>query len=358
MILLGRVRAWFVEQIAVGGHIPIVQRVAAGESLEDILPELPIAPLVYDDARARSQQALEIFERLGDRRGAMASIIAMAYLSWAPDIHLGSGSARHIEEIRRLDVDGEGVHERERARGVRGADALRRARVRAREGRSPTSRSRAARRPTAHAREMGDRSLEFLAAGGTAMAYLDLGEVGRRRRRGSSAAAAVAVGAPDAAARPPLETWRGMADAAAGDAAGMRTHLERAVQLATEQGLPAARCEALARLAMEAVAARAPRRKDDELLDAAERAATEAAELAALAARPPAMGGGGRRGARARRARARPHATRPPTTRAIGVGGAAGGAARGPAPGRPVPVGERARGGRTPEWEELRPTCS
>ena len=29
----------------------------------------------------------------------------------------------------------------------------------------------------AHAREMGDRSLEFLAAGGTAMSHLDLGEV-------------------------------------------------------------------------------------------------------------------------------------------------------------------------------------
>ena len=53
-----------------------------------------------------------------------------------------------------------------------------------------------------------------------------------------------------------LETWRGhRARAAAGDAAGMRAHLERAVQLAAETGQPAARCEALARLALEAVAA-------------------------------------------------------------------------------------------------------
>ena len=32
----------------------------------------------------------------------MSTIIAMAYLNWAPDIHLGTGAARHIEEIRRL----------------------------------------------------------------------------------------------------------------------------------------------------------------------------------------------------------------------------------------------------------------
>ena len=32
----------------------------------------------------------------------MSSIIALAYISWGPDIHMGSGAGRHIEEIRRL----------------------------------------------------------------------------------------------------------------------------------------------------------------------------------------------------------------------------------------------------------------
>jgi DNA-binding CsgD family transcriptional regulator len=58
----------------------------------------------------------------------------------------------------------------------------------------------------------------------------------------------------------------------------MRTHLERALRLATEQGRPAARCEALARLAIEASRLGA-RQQDEELLALAERSAHEAKEL-------------------------------------------------------------------------------
>ena len=32
----------------------------------------------------------------------MSTIIALGYLNWAPDIHMGTGAGRHIEEIRRL----------------------------------------------------------------------------------------------------------------------------------------------------------------------------------------------------------------------------------------------------------------
>ena len=49
-----------------------------------------------------------------------------------------------------------------------------------------------------------------------------------------------------------LETWRGMVRAGAGDVEGMRRHLEKAVAMATEGGRASARCEALARLAIEA----------------------------------------------------------------------------------------------------------
>jgi DNA-binding CsgD family transcriptional regulator len=67
----------------------------------------------------------------------------------------------------------------------------------------------------------------------------------------------------------------------------MREHLERAVELATEQGSPAARCEALARLAIE-TARLGGRQRDDELLALAEGAAQQAIELAgSLPGHPP-----------------------------------------------------------------------
>jgi ATP/maltotriose-dependent transcriptional regulator MalT len=58
----------------------------------------------------------------------------------------------------------------------------------------------------------------------------------------------------------------------------MREHLERSVRLATEQGRPAARCEALARLAL-AAALLGAERADEELLALAERSARDAKEL-------------------------------------------------------------------------------
>ena len=200
VVLGGRIRAWFVDQVAAGGHIPIVKRVAAGEVLEDLLPELPVAPL-YHEAAGLFEQALELFERVGDRRGAMSTIIAMGYLSWAPDIHLGSGSARHIEEIRRLTSKMRAfTNESERAafetQMLYGVHVFARAKV---VPDLAVSRGEEAYR---HAHETGDRALEFLAAGGTAMAYLDLGEVDRgqavdrSRGRGGRREPDAAQGAP------------------------------------------------------------------------------------------------------------------------------------------------------------------
>ncbi len=57
VVQLGRVRAWFIEQVELGQHIPIAQRVAAGEVLEDIMPELEIAPDVHGDVRAAPARA-------------------------------------------------------------------------------------------------------------------------------------------------------------------------------------------------------------------------------------------------------------------------------------------------------------
>ncbi|MFL5736809.1 MAG: AAA family ATPase [Actinomycetota bacterium] len=284
VVLTGSVREWFIEQFQAGTHIPIAQRVAAGEVLEEMLPEFPIAPAVYE-ASGLFGEALELFERLGDRRGVMATIIAMGYLSWGADIHLGSSSARHIEEIRRLTSKAKAfTNESERAafeaQMLYGVHVFARAKV------IPDLALSRGEEAYAHAREMGDRSLEFLAAGGTAMAHLDLGEVDEASPW-LDRAAAIASEHPTPLRARRLETWRGLARSSAGDAAGMRQHLEQAVRLASDTGLPAIKCEALARLALEA-SRLGVSLSDEELLELAERAAAEAARLAAsLSGHPP-----------------------------------------------------------------------
>ena len=136
------------------------------------------------------------------------------------------------------------------------------------------------------ARIIGDRALEFLAAGGTAMAHLDLGEAQAAESWVNKAAACASENPTPFRARQ-LEIWRGLCAGAAGNADGMRSHLERAVQLAAEQGRPAARCEALALLALEAARLGAAG-DDNELLSVAEKAATEAkAMIELLSGHPP-----------------------------------------------------------------------
>jgi hypothetical protein len=295
VVELGRVRAWFIEQLELGAHIPIAQRVAAGEVLEDIMPELEIAP-AYTKSFGLLQRALELYEQLGDRRGAMSTIIALAYLNWAPDIHMGTSSVRHIEEIRRLTSRIKSfTNESERAafeaQMLYGTHVFARAKV------IPDLAIAKGREAHRYAKEIGDPNLEFLAAGGTAMALLDLEDIGEARAW-IDRAAAVATEHPSPLRARRLETWRGIGDAAAGDAAGMRTHLERAVQQAADSGHIAARCEALARLAVES-SRLGVRLGDEELMTLAERSAAEASDLAAT------LPGHAPWGARADAARAR-----------------------------------------------------
>src|SRR5439155_686884 len=70
---IGRVRAWFIERIKVGEHIPVMARVAVGESVDDILATMPISPNIRA-AREHFQRALSLFEKIGDRRGVMSTI--------------------------------------------------------------------------------------------------------------------------------------------------------------------------------------------------------------------------------------------------------------------------------------------
>jgi tetratricopeptide (TPR) repeat protein/DNA-binding CsgD family transcriptional regulator len=284
VIQLGRLRTWFIDQIRAGQQFPLMARSAAGETLDEILATLPIAPLAFE-TQGLLQRALELFEKLGDRRGVMSTVIAMAYLRFGPDIHLGGNPARRIEEIRRLTTR---LHSltTESERAVADAQMLYGAHVFARAKMIPDQALARGEEAYRAAIVMGDRSLEFLAAGGIAMAHLDLAET-EAARTWLDRAAVAAAAAPTPLRSQRLGLWRGLCAAAAGDAAHMREHLERAVQAATEQGRPAARCELLARLAVEAARLGAER-GDEELLTLAERSAREAKEiLPALPGHPP-----------------------------------------------------------------------
>jgi tetratricopeptide (TPR) repeat protein/DNA-binding CsgD family transcriptional regulator len=258
-----------------GEHVPFMQRAAQGERILGMVDDLPIASNMYD-AAGMFQESLELYERLGDRRGAMSAIIAMGYLTWAPDIHIGSDAARHIEEIRRI-VSQLKTFTTESERAAFDAQMLYGVHVFARAKVIPDMAISRGREAFEKARSLGDHPLEFLSAGGTALAFADVGEHGQAAAW-LDEAAAVAIQSPTPLRARRLESWRGLAFARAGDAEQSMKHLERACDLAAERGHPASRCETLAELAL--VAARfGAERGDQALLDTAERAALQAAEL-------------------------------------------------------------------------------
>ena len=273
MIDFARGRAWFAAEVLAGRGNELLAVLATGVGIEEFLLGLPIAPLILDATQVL-ERALGIFERLGDRTGVMSTVIAMAYAQYGPVMHLSS-SARHLEEIRRVTSRmSELVTESERARldlqMLFGVHVYSRAKV---VPDLALSRGEDAHRA---AKLQGDRAIEFLAAGGVAMSLLELGDVAGAERWIGLAAAAASM-SPSRPRALQLETWRGMARAGAGDADGMRGHLERAVTMATEGGRASARCEALARLALEAarfVAAPGARRgrRDRHVADGGRRA--------------------------------------------------------------------------------------
>ena len=279
MIDFARGRAWFAGEVFAGRAGEVLSAVAAGADIETLLMQSEIGPLLIDAGQVL-ERALGIFERLNDRTGVMSTVIAMAYASYGPVMHLSS-SARHLEEIRRVTsrlsavvTESErdrldlqmlfGVHVYSRAKVVpdlalsRGEDAHRAARL------------------------QGDRAIEFLAAGGVALCLLELGDVaGAETWLGNASTAASAAQTRSRSIQ--LETWRGMVRAGAGDAEGMREHLEKAVTMATESGRASARCEALARLALEASRLVTPASASDSpLVELVERSAAGVKELLPL----------------------------------------------------------------------------
>jgi DNA-binding CsgD family transcriptional regulator len=278
VIDIGRARAWFVAMVGRGDHVSLMDRVAAGEKLDEILQGMEVWP-VADRAGERLHRALALYEELGDRQGIMASIIAMAYLSWGADIHMGSDSARHIEEIRRLSSQlASFTSESQRAfaevQMLYGVHVFARAKV------IPDLALSRGREAHDRAREVGDRQLEFLAAGGVGSCYLELGEL-EAAREWFDRAGSIASESPTPLRARQVELWRGRFHAARGETEEMRRNLGRAVELAAQQGLPADRCEALAALAL-AAASGGRERGDADLLELAERSAAEAKELLPL----------------------------------------------------------------------------
>ncbi|HLF77070.1 MAG TPA: AAA family ATPase [Dehalococcoidia bacterium] len=270
-ITVSRIRIWFIEGINAGALTPVMQRVASGERLGDIMPTLPVAPALVAEAKTYFQRALEIYERLGDRQGAMATIIAIAIASWGPQIHV-TGSAKRIEEIRRLMGRMKSLT-KESERVLADAQMLFGSHVYALAKGMPDVALIKGEEAYRAARGIGERSLEFAAAGGMACANAQLLRK-EEANRWLGLAAAVVSGSPTPGRARRLELWRGAVLASAGDARGMQEHLERAAQMATEQERPAARCEALALLALEA--ARLGRVSEDEsLLSLAERCAQD-----------------------------------------------------------------------------------
>ena len=283
VISISRARDWYVGHIERGESGPIMARIAAGETPGEILPDMAFSPLIHEGI-ARYERAIELFEQLGDRRGVMSAIIARAYVNFGIDIHL-LGAASRIEEIRRLTTQLTSLTRKSERAAVEtqmlyGVQVFARAKV---VPDLALSRGEEAHR---HARLLGDRPLEFATAIGLASTHLELGDVDAAERWLDQAAEAAAYAATPLRARR-LESARGLTRAAAGDAEGMREHLERAVRIATEQGRPASRCEALAMLALESALLGAER-DDEELLELAERSARDAKELVgALPGHPP-----------------------------------------------------------------------
>jgi DNA-binding NarL/FixJ family response regulator/tetratricopeptide (TPR) repeat protein len=289
MIDFARARSWFAGEVMAGRATELLAAVAAGADFETLILDSPIAPLV-GEASDSLDRALAIFERLGDRTGVMSTVIAMAYVRYAPVVHLSS-SARHLEEIRRVTSRlSELVTESERARldlqMLFGVHVFARAKV---VPDIALSRGEDAYRA---ARLEGDRMVEFLAAGGVAMTLLELGDIEGAERWLGQAAAAASM-APSSTRARQLETWRGSVRAAAADVDGAIRHLERAVAIATESGGASARCDALARQALvgaQLVAHAGADQDLEDLADLVERSAAQVHELSGVLPGHPSWG--------------------------------------------------------------------
>ena len=199
-------------------------------------------------AKELADQAFQIYEELGDRRGAMSALISIAYAHVADPTP--RGMVGRLEHVRRLHQKRNSLTT-ESQRATDDALTLYSIHSFGRANLQVDLALERGREAYEAARSIGDRWLESLSAGGLAMTFASLGESGEATAWIDRAAAA-AMAEPRPALAYRMEMWRGICAAANENAEGLVEHLERAGQLATEHGNLAGRCEAAARLALEA----------------------------------------------------------------------------------------------------------
>lgn len=220
--------------------------------------------------------ALRMYEDIGDERGRMSSLIALAYAHITDFTR--RGEAGRLEQIRRLRY-GMSRMTTDSRKAREEAETLYSIHVFARSHLIHDLALARGREAFDAARGLGDRWLEFLSAGGIGLTHLALNQP-EEATAWLDRAAHAAMAAPAPAVSRRLEAWRGLLAATNRDADAMTTHLERAVTLAIEQGRPAGECEALALLALESAKLGALT-SNERLLDRAKVAAEETRRVAA-----------------------------------------------------------------------------
>jgi len=262
VIQMGRARMRALEVMGTGAKL--IQEVMFDAELQGLLSQ----------AKDLIGESLRIYEELGDRRGAMSSLISLAYAHVTDFTR--RGEAGRLEQIRRLHSNLKRMtSEREWAEDE--VQMLYSIHLYARSHLILDLALERGREAYGAARSLGDRMFEFLSAGGIAATHIILEEV-EEADAWLERAAQVALASPRPLFSRRLATWRGLLSVAAGDPDGMSDHLERAVNIASDQGSPAGRCESLALLAMES-AKFGTKLGDDRLLDRALAAADEARAL-------------------------------------------------------------------------------
>jgi class 3 adenylate cyclase/DNA-binding CsgD family transcriptional regulator len=235
---------------------------------------IQMAPSRLATSKDLANQAFQIYEELGDRRGAMSALISTAYAHVADPTP--RGMAGRLEHVRRLYHRREGMTT-ESQRAIDDMMMLYSIHVFARGSAHPDLALERGRQAFEAARAIGDRWMEFLAAGGMAVTLLSLNDPAEAEAWVDRAASA-ALAAPRPAMARRLEMWRGALAAAQGDGQGLVVHFEKAADLARELDSRAGECEALARLAMEA-ARLGTDRADEALLETAMEAAARTLEV-------------------------------------------------------------------------------
>jgi class 3 adenylate cyclase/tetratricopeptide (TPR) repeat protein len=230
-------------------------------------------PEIYGKAKEMAEQALHVYEEIGDQQGSMSALITLAYAHVTdPTAH---GMAGRIEHVRALHHSRRGeVTESQSA--IDNAMGLYSIHTFARLNLQPGLALQRGREAFEAARAIGDRWLETLAAGGTAMACLQVGggdECAAWLDRAASAAMAVA--STSMARR--LEMWRGAHAASQDDLDALTRHYRRAAELAGQRS-PGERSEAVAGLAFECARIGAIN-GDPSVLEQAKEAAEETLDL-------------------------------------------------------------------------------